>query len=166
MANANPIPHPIDPPAGGGRRPAPARAGSGRAAATARRRRGFTLVEVAVALWILSVALLAGMALVLQQPRVVKRIDAERQAVQVMEWTIEEMRAGLIPLQSTADVGWSVGAFVAGSPAPDLKVAVAVAPAATPGLFNVVLVARYKVYGYLHQRRLQTMVFRPGGGLP
>jgi prepilin-type N-terminal cleavage/methylation domain-containing protein len=131
-----------------------------------RRRRGFTLVEVAVALWILTVALLAGMALVLQQPRVVRRIDAERQAVQGMEWTVEEMRAGLIPLQSTADVGWSISSFVAGSPAPDLKVAVAVVPAATPGLFQVVLVARYTVYGFLHQRRLQTMIFRPGGGPP
>jgi prepilin-type N-terminal cleavage/methylation domain-containing protein len=160
MAKA--FPHPIDPPAGAGRWPAPARAGARPGAAGPRRRQGFTLVEVSVALWILTVALLAGMALVLQQPRVVKRIDAERQAVQVMEWTLEEMRAGLIPLQSTADVGWSVSSFVAGSPAPDLKVAVGVAPAGTPGLFRVVLVARYSVFGYLHQRRLQTMIFRPG----
>ncbi len=117
-----------------------------------------------MALWILTVAMLAGMALVLQQPRVVRRIDAERQAVQVMEWTLEEMRAGIIPLQSTPDVGWSLGSFVVGSPAPDLKVAVAVTPAAVPGLFRVVLMARYTVFGSLHQRRLQTMVFRPGGG--
>src|ERR1700726_1613798 len=105
----------------------------------ARRRRGFTLVEMSVALWILLVALLTGVALVMQQPRVVRRIDAARQAVAVMEWTLEEMRAGLIPLQSPPDVGWTVSSFVVGSPAPDLKVAVDLGPAAAPGLHPVTL---------------------------
>jgi prepilin-type N-terminal cleavage/methylation domain-containing protein len=170
------IPHPAGAPAriargrpsrgaanGPGAKP---RAGAVVAAAGARRRRGFTLVEVSVALWILLVALLSGIALVLQQPRVVRRIDAERQAVAVMEWTLEEMRAGLIPLQSTPDVGWTVSSFVVGSPAPDLKVAVAVVPAPTPGLYQVSLTARYTVYGRLARRRLQTMFWRPGGGPP
>jgi prepilin-type N-terminal cleavage/methylation domain-containing protein len=135
-------------------------------AAGTRRRRGFTLVEMSVALWILLVALLSGLALVMQQPRVVRRIDAARQAVAVMEWTLEEMRAGLIPLQSTPDVGWTVSSFVVGSPAPDLKVAVAVTPAATPGLYRVSLTARYTVYGQLLRRRLETMIWRPDGGPP
>jgi type II secretory pathway pseudopilin PulG len=127
-------------------------------------RRGFTLIEVSVALSLLIVVLLTGIALVLQQPRVVRRIDAGRQAVAVMDWTIEEMRAGLIPLQSTPDVGWSVSSFVVGSPAPDLKIAVAVAPGVPPGLYRVVLVARYTVLGQARTRRLQTMLWRPGGG--
>ncbi|HVR08256.1 MAG TPA: prepilin-type N-terminal cleavage/methylation domain-containing protein [Thermoanaerobaculia bacterium] len=157
------IPHPIEAPVGAG----PGLDASVVAAVGAagpRRRRGFTLVEVAVSLWILTVAMLTAMALLLQQPRVVRRIDAERQAVQVMEWTLEEMRAGLIPMQSTADVGWSVSSFVAGSPAPDLKVAVAVLPAATPNLFRIVLVGRYTVLGRPYRRQLQTMIWRPGGG--
>ncbi|HYL04808.1 MAG TPA: prepilin-type N-terminal cleavage/methylation domain-containing protein [Thermoanaerobaculia bacterium] len=163
------IPHPtIAAPASGRLCPAWARAGAGAGPGGAGpcRRRGFTLVEVAVALWILTVALLASMALVLQQPRVVRRIDAERQAVQVMEWTLEEMRAGLIPMQSTPDVGWSVSSFVTGSPAPDLKVAVGVTPAPTPNLYLVVLVGRYTVLGHPYRRRLQTMIWRPGGGPP
>jgi hypothetical protein len=117
-----------------------------------------------MALWILIVVLLTGIALVLQQPRVVRRIDAERQAVEVLDWTLEEMRAGIIPLQSTPDVGWSVSAFVTGSPAPDLTIAATVAPQATPSLYQVVLVARYTVLGQAHRRRLQTMIWRPGGG--
>jgi prepilin-type N-terminal cleavage/methylation domain-containing protein len=164
MAAANP--HQIAALVSGLCSPARARAAAGPSAAGPCRQRGFSLVEVAVALWILTVAMLAGMALVLQQPRVVRRIDAERQAVQVMEWTLEEMRAGLIPVRSTPDVGWSVGSFVAGSPAPDLKVAVAVTPAGPPDLFRVVLVARYTVLGHLQRRRLQTMIWRPAGGLP
>lgn len=126
--------------------------------------RGFTLVEVSVALWILIVVLLSGIALVLQQPRVVRRLDAERQAVAVMEWTIEEMRAGLIPVVSTPNVGWSVSSFVVGSPAPDLKIAVVVVPGETTGLYQVTLMARYTVYGQARSRRLQTMIWQPGGG--
>src|ERR1700720_737838 len=136
------------------------------AAPAVRRRRGFTLVEMSVALWILLVALLCGMALVLQQPRVVRRIDAARQAVAVIEWTLEEMRAGLIPLQSTPDVGWTVSSFVVGSPAPDLKVAGAVTPAATPGLYRGMLTAPSRVPAPPRRRRRETMIGPPGGGPP
>lgn len=132
----------------------------------ARSRRGFTLVEVAVALSILIVALLTGIALVLQQPRVVRRIDAERQAQQVMEWTLEEMRGGLIPLRSTGDVGWPLGSFVEGSPAPDLKIAVIVTPTTPAGLYQVSVAARYTTFGKLQRRRLQTMIWRPAGAAP
>jgi type II secretory pathway pseudopilin PulG len=131
--------------------------------------RGFTLVEVSVALWILIVALLAGIALVLQQPRVVRRIDAGRQAVRVMEWTVEEMRVGIIPLQSTEDVGWSfrepwlLKREVPLPPALDLKIAVDVVPSATPGLYEVSVEARYTVDRYAQRRRLQTMIWRPSG---
>ena len=127
-------------------------------------RRGFTLIEMLVALWILLVALLAGIALTLQQPRVVRRIDAERQAVRVMEWTLEEMRAELIPLESTADVGWPTSATVVGGTPLDLKVAVEVVPMPAAGLYDVTVTARYSVLGQPLQRRLRTLFWRPVGG--
>ncbi len=135
-----------------------------RPAARARRgTQGFSLIEVLVALWVLAIALLAGLALVQQQPRAVRRIDAERQAVRGMEWTLESIRAGLIPLASENLTGFTA-ATDPKAPAADLKVAVAVAPAAggATDLFQVSLVATYTVYGQRMKRTMQTLVWRPG----
>jgi prepilin-type N-terminal cleavage/methylation domain-containing protein len=128
-----------------------------------RRQNGFTLLEVAIALAVLLIALLGSVALAMQQPRVVRRMDATRQAVRVLEWTVEEMRGGLIPLQSTDDVGWAVSSMVVGGAPPDLKVAVQVAPGPGAGLYDVTLVARYTILGNQRTRRLETLFWRPGG---
>jgi prepilin-type N-terminal cleavage/methylation domain-containing protein len=117
---------------------------------------GFTLIETLVALLILGVALLAGMTLVLQQPRVVRRIDAGRQAVHAMESTLESMRAGLVPIQSQELDGFA-------NSAPDLKVAVTVIPEPAPGLYQVSLVASYSVFGQAKRREMQTLLWRRGG---
>ncbi len=50
---------------------------------------GFSLIEVLIALTLLGIALLLGMDLVLQNPRVVRRLDGERQAFRAMESTME-----------------------------------------------------------------------------
>ncbi len=55
---------------------------------------GFSLLEALIALVLLGVALLMGMELVLQNPRMVRRMDGERQAFRAMESTIESVRAG------------------------------------------------------------------------
>jgi prepilin-type N-terminal cleavage/methylation domain-containing protein len=129
-----------------------------------RGRSGFTLLEVAIALAVLLIALLGSVALAMQQPRVVRRMDATRQAVRVLEWTVEEMRAQLIPLQSTDDVGWALSSMVVGGAPPDLKVAVQVAPGPGPDLYDVTLVARYTVLGLPRTRSMETLFWRPGGG--
>ena len=103
--------------------------------------RGFSLLEALIALVLLGVALLLGMALVLQNPRIVRRMDGERQAFRAMESTLEAVRAGVIPLE-TADLGRFSTAV--GAPAPqDLAISMQVDPTELPGLYQVTLRAHY-----------------------
>ena len=123
---------------------------------------GFSLLEVLVALAILGVALLLGMALVLENPRIVRRMDGERQAFRALESTMEAVRAGAIPLQTS-----KLDAFVTavGTPAPkDLSIEMLVEPAGLPGLFEVSLSARYRVAQQRFVKRLRTMVWSPPAG--
>jgi prepilin-type N-terminal cleavage/methylation domain-containing protein len=122
---------------------------------------GFSLIEVLIALSLLGVALLLGMELVMQNPRIVRRTDGERQAFRAMESTLEAVRAGVIPLQ-TSELGGMVTAV--GAPAPkDLTISMQVYPAGLPGLYQVTLTARYSVFHQPYRKRLQTMVWSPPG---
>ncbi|HEX4960693.1 MAG TPA: prepilin-type N-terminal cleavage/methylation domain-containing protein [Thermoanaerobaculia bacterium] len=124
--------------------------------------RGFSLLEALIALVLLGVALLLGMALVLQNPRMVRRMDGERQAFRAMESTMEAVRAGAIPLEK-ADLGNYTTAV--GSPAPkDLAISMQVDPTALPGLYQVTLKASYTVDARKVEKELQTMVFSPPKG--
>lgn len=109
------------------------------------RESGFSLVEVLIALVLVGTALLMGMGLALQQPRIVRRLDGERQAFRAMESTLEAVRAGVVP-----------------PPAPKgLKIHMQVEPAGTPGLFQVTLQATYEVDHRKAEKVLRTMVWSP-----
>jgi prepilin-type N-terminal cleavage/methylation domain-containing protein len=120
------------------------------------RAQGFTLLEVLVALTVLGVALLMSMALVLQLPRDVRRLDAERQAMRAMEATLEGMRAGAMPIEKSRLTG-----FITVSdnpPSPDLQIDVAVTPTTRPGLCQVTLTAYYSVLNTKHNKQLQALI--------
>jgi prepilin-type N-terminal cleavage/methylation domain-containing protein len=123
------------------------------------RQSGFALIEVLIALVLVGTALLMGMGLALQNPRIVRRMDAEQQAFRALESTLEAVRAGGIPLQ-TAEL--EDFATAVGSPAPkDLAIRMEVEPAGVPGLFQVTLSARYTVERRQRVKRLQTLVWSP-----
>ncbi|MEA2601018.1 MAG: hypothetical protein QOF89_2010 [Acidobacteriota bacterium] len=120
---------------------------------------GFSLLEALIALVLLGVALLLGMELLLQNPRVVRRLDGERQAFRALESTLEAARAGAIPL-ATSDLGGFSTAV--GSPAPkDLAISMQVDPTGLPGLFQVTLRATYTADRKRFQKELQTLVWSP-----
>jgi len=123
---------------------------------------GFTLVETLVALAILGIALLLVLSLVLNQPRMLKRLDAQRQAYRAIEGTLEAVRAGAIPLETTYFTDFD---FAAGTPAPpDLTLRMDVTPlAAYPGLYKVSLSAHYALAGQGFDKKVQTLVWQPGG---
>lgn len=123
-----------------------------------RKQSGFSLTETLVALAILTTALLLGMALLLQHPWVVRRVDAERQAYRAMESTLESVRAGVIPLESLELDGFVTSA---GRPAPkDLKLSMTVQLQDLPGLYKITLVATYSVGRQKLEKRMETMVWR------
>jgi prepilin-type N-terminal cleavage/methylation domain-containing protein len=126
------------------------------------RANGFTLLETVVALAILGVALLLGMALVIQLPRDVRRLDAERQAMRAMEAALEAMRAGALPVQNS-----QLSEFITLAGAPrardlDLTIGVLVTPTTRPGLYQVTLTAHYSVLHSQHTKQLQAL-FRSTG---
>jgi prepilin-type N-terminal cleavage/methylation domain-containing protein len=120
---------------------------------------GFTLVEALIALTLLGVALLLGMQLLIETPRIIRRIDAERQAFRALEATLESLRAGSgVPEKDQELTGFFT---TAGTKAPpDLTVSVQAEPAHLPGLFHVTLTARYTVLNVAHTKRVETLVWR------
>lgn len=126
---------------------------------------GFTLLEAMVALAILGVALLLGMALVIQLPRDVRRLDAERQAMRAMEATLEAMRAGTLPVKTcepTSEPPCVLSGFITVSDTtavrdPKIEIDV-VATQTLPGLCQVTLTAHYSVLNNQHQKQLQALI--------
>lgn len=124
-----------------------------------RRQGGFSFLETLLALSILLLALLYGIGLLAAQPRVNARLEAQRQAMRAIEATLEGIRSGVVPL---FDSDHSNYATRAGGDLPDdLVVSVRVTPSGVPNLFRVTLTARYKVLGFPHEKRLETLLWRP-----
>jgi prepilin-type N-terminal cleavage/methylation domain-containing protein len=117
--------------------------------------RGFSLLEALIALSLLAVLLLMGGGLVLQQPRTMRRIDVQRHELQALDSTLEAIRAGALPLVSTR-------IDVPGGPIVWIEVAPAGAPPVPADLYRVSLRALQQTGGKTVERRLDSLVWRPG----
>jgi prepilin-type N-terminal cleavage/methylation domain-containing protein len=114
--------------------------------------RGFTLVETLVALALLTLALLLGLSLVLQHPRIVRRLDAQREAIHTLEATLELLRARALPLTSQT--------LRPGGPR-KLALSIQVTPEGyPPGLYRVQVRAAYQVGGEPRERSVETLLWR------
>lgn len=119
--------------------------------------RGFTLVETAVALVILGVALLLGMGLLAQQPKIQLKLRAHQEAHAALGRMLEGIRAGTVPLTP----GPLPPGPVPPTAADGLVLRLGVEPDPTvPGLSRVAVTAHYTVRGQLFQRQVDTMVWR------
>ena len=118
--------------------------------------RGFTLVETLVALALLTLALLLGLGLVLQHPRIVRRLDAQREAIHTLEMTLEALRAGVpggLPLVSQR---------LPPTGSRKMALSIEVAPEGyPPGLYRVQVRAAYEVDGHPKERSVETLLWRP-----
>ncbi|MEO8503009.1 MAG: prepilin-type N-terminal cleavage/methylation domain-containing protein [Acidobacteriota bacterium] len=129
---------------------APLRGSSGR-----RHDAAFTLVEVLIALLVLTLCLFLALGLHLQQRRILSRLAAQGEALRALEGTIEALRAGAIPLESeTVPAPFATDAH-------GLVVTVVVTGTDVSALFDVKAEARFVVAGEPRRRGLETLIWAP-----
>ena len=120
------------------------------------RRRGFSLIEALIALAIVGLTMTVGMSLLAQQSAVARRLRAHREAIGIVESTLEAVRAGFVPLTSGR-----LQLPVVSTESDALVLWLEVSPRAEPPELSEVLVeARYVVGPLTLKRRVRTMVWR------
>ena len=110
-----------------------------------------------MALAVLLVALLIGLALLAEQPRIERRLAARQEAVRAVEGVLEGIRAGVVPLQGGA-VPPGVGGGGGGTP---MLLWMEVTPTDRPGLDDVRVTANYNVLGEEGHWEARTLVWAP-----
>ena len=108
------------------------------------------------------------MQLLIQTPRIIRRVDAEREAFRALEATLEGVRAGVIAFPTPDQDPLELSGFYTATGPPrkpdddlDLKVFMHVEPADLPGLCHVTLTAHYLALKVDHKQQLETLVRRP-----
>jgi prepilin-type N-terminal cleavage/methylation domain-containing protein len=125
---------------------------------TANRERGMTLMECAAALALIGMAVLTAGAFFNLQPHLTERLLAQQEAARALEYALETVRAGALPV--------AVGASPVSLPNPTekargLTVTLHVTPGEKAGLYVVTAEANFWAGGKPYRRQLTTMVWRP-----
>ncbi len=114
--------------------------------------RGFTLIEVLVALAIAGILMLSAAGLYWQQKRIGQRLVAERVADEALENTYELLRSGLWPLES---------AVLPDPTGSGIALSVVVTPGPVPATRELDIVATYLVQNQAFRRSLHALVHVP-----
>lgn len=133
------------------------------AAMRCRRRRsaaGFSLVEAAIGLTLIGIAMLLTMALMAQQPWIERRLAAHHETLRLMESQLEQLRSGdALPAEGELDVGALPRSTPPG--ARDLRMWFEVEALPERSLYEVRLTARYFVGDQVFETSLESMIFVP-----
>ncbi len=114
---------------------------------------GFGLAEVLVALALCGLLLLTGFALDALDVNARRRLAAHAAAERALELAYEELRAGLLPLET--------GPVAIGFDAEAATLALAVEPTDTEDLYRIRLVATYRATGRPFRRVQEALLWRP-----
>ena len=112
---------------------------------------GFSLIEVLVALALAGVVLLVAGGFFWQQVRISERLAASRRADAELENAYEELRAGALPFASGSLYETEDG----------IALEALIEPSGTPDLERLTILARYRVRGEKHERRIEALAYAP-----
>ena len=119
-----------------------------------RRSAGFSLIEALVGLTLIGLTLLVTMSLLAQQPRIEHRLKAHHEVLRMMESQLERLRSDLVrPVKGEeaelTEPPWA------------LRMEWSEVEIQGPKLYEVELLARYRVREKAYEMRIRTMIFNP-----
>lgn len=123
--------------------------------------RGFSLAEALVALALIAVTLSASLFLIIEEPRIDRRLRAHAEALEALEWALETGRAGGLPTGLDGPIPLEALFADRRRAADEILVTGVTTSLSARGLFHVSLVARYRLGGRWHRRTLESYLWRP-----